>query len=63
MKDFKEFEMLLASKECQDEWNEIHERITNDFDENGKDIHVYASLTAMSRAHFELRKYHEWLNG
>ena len=62
MKDFKEFEMSLASKECQDEWNGIQERITNDCAENDKDAHAFASFIAMERAHFELRKYHEWIN-
>lgn len=63
MKDFKEFEELLDSDECVAEWKEIQDRIADDLAKTGEDVHMFSSFAAMRRAHFELRKYHEWLNG
>ena len=62
MKDFKEFEELLASDECQAEWKAIQDGITNSCIDDGDDARAFASFVAMKRAHFELRKYHEWIN-
>ena len=62
MKNFKEFEELLASEECQAEWKVIYDKLTDTCEADQVGTAIFASTAAMERSHFELRKYHDWLN-
>lgn len=62
MKDFREFENLLASDECCDEQTKIIETVAESASKDGDDASTFAASVAMAVSRYELRKYHEWVS-
>jgi AmiR/NasT family two-component response regulator len=60
MRDFEEFERLLASDATDRERTELIERVKNDCVADGLDTTAMVSVVAVAVSRFELRKYHEW---
>jgi len=61
MKDFREFEELLASDECCNERTKIIEAAAESAREDENDASTFAAVVAMAVSRYELRKYHEWV--
>ena len=62
MKDFKDFELLLASDECADEIRGLVASALQESKNDGDDSVTMAASAAIAVSQYELRKYHEWVN-
>ncbi len=62
MKDFNDFELLLASDECADERQRLIASVLQESKNDGDDPVTMAVSVAEAVSRYELRKYHEWVS-